>query len=101
MKQDGTFCQLGNPDDGVFTVPAPALITRRINLTGSCAGSPDEIREMFQLAADKGIKPWIQERPMREANQAIVDLEDGKARYKYVLVNESERSTPEQRQARL
>lgn len=43
---------------------------------------------MLQLAADKKVKPWIQERPMKEANQAIIDMGEEKARYRYVLVNE-------------
>lgn len=42
---------------------------------------------MLQLAADKKIKPWIQERSMEEANQAVLDMVDGKARYRYVLKN--------------
>jgi D-arabinose 1-dehydrogenase-like Zn-dependent alcohol dehydrogenase len=42
---------------------------------------------MLQLAADKKIKPWIQERKMAEANQAVRDMVDGKARYRYVLKN--------------
>lgn len=51
---------------------------------------------MLQLAADKKIKAWIQERPMKEANQAIVDMDQQKARYRYVLVNEDfgKRDTP-------
>ena len=43
---------------------------------------------MLQLAADQKIKPWIQERPLKDANKVLVDFEDGKARYRYVLVNE-------------
>lgn len=43
---------------------------------------------MLQLAADKKVKAWIEERPMKEANQAIIDLVQEKARYRYVLVNE-------------
>lgn len=31
-------------------------------------GSPSEIREMLQLAADKATKPRIEEWPMSEAN---------------------------------
>lgn len=44
---------------------------------------------MLQLAAEKKAKSWIQERPMKEANQAILDTNDGKARYRYVLVNDA------------
>lgn len=42
---------------------------------------------MFQLAVDKKIKPWVEKRPMKDANQAIVDMEAGKARFRYVLQN--------------
>jgi len=45
---------------------------------------------MLQFAAEKGVKPWIQTRAMKEANPSVVDMEDGKARYRYVLVNEGE-----------
>lgn len=42
---------------------------------------------MLQLVADKNVKPWVEMRPMSDANQAIVDFEDGKPRFRYVLVN--------------
>ena len=47
---------------------------------------------MLQLAADQKIKPWIQERPLKDANKVVVDMEEGKARYRYVLVNEKHAS---------
>ena len=34
------------------------------------------------------MKPWVQERPLREANQAVRDMDAGMARYRFVLVNE-------------
>lgn len=55
---------------------------------GSGIGSPEEINEMLQLAADKKVKPWVQTRSLKDANKAVVDMADGKARYRYVLVNE-------------
>lgn len=36
--------------------------------------------EMPQLAADKNVKAWIETRPMKEANQATVDLTADKPR---------------------
>jgi alcohol dehydrogenase (NADP+) len=47
---------------------------------------------MLQLAADQKIKPWVQERPLKDANKVVVDMEEGKARYRYVLVNEKHAS---------
>lgn len=88
LRTRGTFVQMGAPEDGGLEIPVFALIMKGIKLGGSLIGSPDEIREMLELAAAKKIKPWIEERPMKEANQAIQDMDAGKARYRYVLVNE-------------
>lgn len=88
LRTNGSFLQLGIPDDGKLEIPAASLILKGIKLSGSLVGSPSDIREMLDLVAEKGIKPWVQERPMKDANQAIVDMEDGKPRYRYVLVNE-------------
>lgn len=42
---------------------------------------------MLQFCVDKDIHPWVELRPMKEANQAILDLSAGKPRFRYVLVN--------------
>jgi alcohol dehydrogenase (NADP+) len=55
---------------------------------GSSIGSPADIAEMLDFAVKHQIHPFIQERPMKDANQAIIDMENGDARYRYVLVNE-------------
>ena len=47
------------------------------------------IQEMLDLSAKKGIKPWIEERPMKDANKAVMDLQANKVRYRYTLVNEA------------
>ncbi|KYK56171.1 hypothetical protein DCS_08138 [Drechmeria coniospora] len=83
---DGTFVQVGLPEDRV-PLSFFSIIPRRLRMAGSGIGSPEEIREMLQLAADKKVRPWVEERPMKEANQAIVDMDAGKARFRYVLVN--------------
>ena len=89
LKVKGTFIQVGAPDGGNLPpVNAFTLIAGGIKLGGSAIGSPKEIREMLELAADHKIKPWIETRKMKDANQAILDMEAGKARYRYVLVNE-------------
>ncbi|EXK80832.1 hypothetical protein FOQG_14687 [Fusarium oxysporum f. sp. raphani 54005] len=85
-KRGGIFVQLGAPDEAL-SINAFALIRSRVHLTGSYIGSPKEIREMFELAAAKKIEPWVELRPMDQANQAILDMEKGLARYRYVLNN--------------
>lgn len=86
LRRDGRFIQVGNPDDAL-QIPAGRLIGGRVTLCGSMISSPSEIREMLELAAQKKISPMIEERPMQDANSVILDMEAGKARYRYVLVN--------------
>lgn len=83
----GTFVQLGLPEDPLPSFAAGALIMKEVKMTGSLVGSPSEIEDMLKLAADKKVKAWIQERPMKDANQAILDFEAGKPRYRFCLVN--------------
>ena len=83
----GKFIQVGAPEDVMPSFYAFALIIKKVSIGGSLIGSPNEIREMLQLAADKGVHPWINEKPMAEANKAIVDFEAGVPRYRFVLKN--------------
>lgn len=50
-------------------------------------GSRAEIEEMLELAVEKNVRAWVQPRPMKDANQAIQDMDAGKARFRYCLVN--------------
>lgn len=89
LKTKGTLIQVGAPDGGELpNINAFTLIGNGVKVGGSAIGSPAEINEMLKLAADKKISPWIQKRPMKDANAAIVDMEAGKARYRYVLCND-------------
>ncbi len=90
LRFDGVFVQVGAPEDGLPTIQQFPLMFKRLKITASLIGPPSEIREMLQLAADEKVKPWIQEIPMKDANKAIVDMEAGKPRYRYVLVNEKQ-----------
>jgi D-arabinose 1-dehydrogenase-like Zn-dependent alcohol dehydrogenase len=63
------------------------LIGKGCKIGGSQIGSPQDIEEMLKFAAEKGVKPWVQKRSMKEANRSVVEMEEGKARYRYVLVN--------------
>lgn len=88
LKFEGTFIQVGAPEDNLPGFSAFSLLPKRCKIGGSMIGSPAEIEEMLALVVKKNLKPWIQQHPMKEANKAIVDMDAGKARYRYVLVNE-------------
>ncbi|KAF2126041.1 alcohol dehydrogenase-like protein [Dothidotthia symphoricarpi CBS 119687] len=88
LKTKGTFIQVGAPDGGKLpNINAFTLIASGIKVGGSAIGTPKEISEMLEIAAEKKVKPWIQKRPMKDANKTVVDMEAGKARYRYVLEN--------------
>lgn len=86
LSLNGTLVQVGAPE-GPIQLPVFAVIPGRRSIAGSAIGSPKEIREMFQLAVEKNVKPWVEKRSMREANQAVIDMGEGKARFRYVLQN--------------
>lgn len=48
---------------------------------------------MLQLAADKNIVPWIEKWKWDDMNKAIKGSNDGKAKFRYVLVNEENGGT--------
>ena len=89
LRTKGQLIQVGAPEDVLPPFKAFALIAKGAKIGGSAIGTPAEIREMLDLAVSHKVKPWIEERPLKNANQAIVDMDAGKARYRYVLVNEA------------
>lgn len=88
LALDGSIVQVGAPEEPIPVTIFPLIFGRR-SLAGSAIGSPAVIREMLDFAAEKKIKPWVEKRPMSDANQAVIDMEQGKARFRYVLVNDN------------
>ena len=77
LKTFGTFVQVGAPEDVLPSINAFQLI-KGVNMTGSSIGSPAEIREMLQLAAEKGVKTWANPKAMSKVNEAVLEFEKGK-----------------------
>ena len=88
LRTHGQFIQVGAPEDRLPAFNVFSLIAKGSKIGGSAIGAPHEIEEMLELTARKGVKPWVVERPLREANQAVRDMDAGEARYRFVLVNE-------------
>ncbi|KAL5334848.1 hypothetical protein BJX70DRAFT_391091 [Aspergillus crustosus] len=87
LKRNGVFVQVGAPEEPLPALRAFSLIQKGVKVTGSNIGSPGDIRAMLALAAEKGVVPWVQTRPMEEVNVALTEMHEGKARYRYVLEN--------------
>jgi alcohol dehydrogenase (NADP+) len=88
LDTNGKLIQVGAPEGPLPPTLAFDFIPKGRSLGGSCIGPPGQIKEMLELAATKGIKPWVESRSMDDANQAVMDMENEKARFRYVLVNE-------------
>lgn len=86
----GKLIQVGAPEDVIPGFNCFALIGKGSMLGGSSIGAPHEIKEMLQLAADQKVQAWIEERPMADANPTMLDMQAGKARYRYTLVNKDD-----------
>lgn len=85
FRANGSFVQLGVP-----ALPPPNVFLmcfKGLTISGSLIGPPGQIQEMLEFAASNNIHPMIQEAPMKDANRVIQDLDAGKARFRYVLVN--------------
>jgi D-arabinose 1-dehydrogenase-like Zn-dependent alcohol dehydrogenase len=87
LRVDGTMVSVGAPEKPI-PINIFSLLPIRGRFTSTSIATPDELRDMLQLAADKSLKPWVETRPMKEANEALKDLQAGKPRFRYVLVNE-------------
>lgn len=79
--------RVGAPEDKLPALSIFPLLMKGAKIGGSAIGSPQQIEDMLKLVVEKDVHPWIQQRPMQDANKAIVDMDAGHARYRYVLVN--------------
>ncbi|KAF2847657.1 GroES-like protein [Plenodomus tracheiphilus IPT5] len=87
LDVNGTFVQLGAPDEPLPSFSPFSLILRNLKIAGSLIGTRAQIKEMLELAKKTDLKAWVQVRPMDEANQVLIDFEKGLPRFRYVLKN--------------
>lgn len=84
----GTFITVGLPEKNFEALSPFTFNSNGAKLRGSHVGSKVEALRMLQLAADKGLKPWVELLPMKEASKAVQGVREGKARYRYVLTQD-------------
>ena len=73
---------------GALTIPIPFIPMNARIIHGSYVGSLQDMDELMAMVRAGKIAPIdIIERPLHEANQALVDLKAGKVRGRQVLVN--------------
>lgn len=87
VKLNGTLCLTGVPSKPLEIHP-DHLLDGQKSVTGSVIGSPSMQRAMFAFAAQKGVRPVIENLPMSKANEAFARLRRGQVRYRSVLTND-------------
>lgn len=87
VRPHGKVVAVGVPEEPCMPTPLPALAFSGVFLGGSLIGGPKVIKEMLELAAKQNLKPMIEERDMKDANQVVTDMDAGKPRFRYVMVN--------------
>ncbi|WWC88653.1 uncharacterized protein L201_003566 [Kwoniella dendrophila CBS 6074] len=86
LKIDGKLTSVGLPDEPWKDLQPQAMASNAACIGGSHIGSKKEVNQMLKLAAEKGIKPIIDEvLPMSQAAKAIEGVKNNKVRYRYVL----------------
>ncbi|VEU19935.1 DEKNAAC100073 [Brettanomyces naardenensis] len=88
MRPDGKFIFITAPPITEKLQLEPFFLLRGSYLLGGSAiGSPSQIEYMLNLAAEKGIKPWIETIDINEKNVSTAwkRMEDGDVRFRFVL----------------
>ncbi len=86
LAPGGTLHFVGIPSEPL-SLPIPALLAQK-SITASTPGGPGVMTEMLKFAARHHIQPLIEELPLSQINEAIVRLEKGDVRYRFVLRND-------------
>jgi uncharacterized zinc-type alcohol dehydrogenase-like protein len=90
LKKRGKLVLLGFPD---LELNSTDIVAHELSLTGSLVGNPATMREMLKFAQEHRITPMVELVPMSQVNQALSRVKENKARYRIVLVNDTETST--------
>jgi uncharacterized zinc-type alcohol dehydrogenase-like protein len=86
LRPTGTLCFVGVPPSPV-AVNAFSLISGLRSITGSPIGSPNQLREMLDVAARHVVKAKTERFAMAQANEAVEKVKKNKVRYRAVLAN--------------
>jgi uncharacterized zinc-type alcohol dehydrogenase-like protein len=86
LAPNGTLCVLGITDEYIKLLPVQVILSQK-KVTGSAVGSPKDMIEMLDFAAEHDIQTQTELMPMSQVNEAIQRLLRNEARYRIVLEN--------------
>jgi alcohol dehydrogenase (NADP+) len=87
LKVGGDFHMVGLGDEPLPSLAAMHFTTNGARITGSHLGNHQEMEEMLQLAADKGIRPVVQTIDISEegCKEAVERVQNGKVHFRLTL----------------
>ncbi|KAJ5541473.1 hypothetical protein N7494_006549 [Penicillium frequentans] len=87
MDVHGRWISVGLPEEEGQVIKAQNLINNGVLIGASHLGSRKEMLEMLQLAADKGLKGWVEEIAIGEAGlkEAMQRMQKGDVHYRFTL----------------
>lgn len=87
LKPGSDFHMVGLPDKPLPELMAQTFAGNAPKLTGSHLGNHKEMEDMLQLAAAKGVKPWVETIDISEkgCQEAVERLKANKVHYRFTL----------------
>lgn len=90
LRVDGRFVSVGLPPaEDSFQLNPFSFLLNAGSFGSSLLGSKKEAMDMLKLAAEKGVKPMVEEIPISEENceVALTRCENGDVRYRFVFTD--------------
>ncbi|KAI5292337.1 hypothetical protein KEM56_006315 [Ascosphaera pollenicola] len=89
MDVHGRFISVGLPEDGQAQPNPMTTLKNGVLMGASHLGNRQEMLEMLNLAAEKGIKAWVEEVPISAENlgKCVERMEKGDVRYRFTLTD--------------
>ncbi|KUI69728.1 NADP-dependent alcohol dehydrogenase 6 [Cytospora mali] len=92
LKVGGEFHLVGLPDEPLPEMLAFNFAANAAKLTGSHIGNHQEMEAMLKLAAEKGVRPWVEKIELSErgCKEAVERVKENKVHYRFTLVGFAE-----------
>lgn len=88
LKVNKPLAIVGLPGKAVPDFTVGVMMPNGSYIGTSHIGDPAESVEMLQIAAKHNVRPWLEERPMKDAGLANQRVHDNKVRYRGVLIRD-------------
>lgn len=87
LRVGGTFHTVGISDGEYPKLPQTVFASNAAKMSGSHLGNNQEMKALLKLAAEKGIKPWVETIDISEkgCQEAVERLKENKVHYRFTL----------------